>query len=142
MATFDYLKEQLNELVKQFKNAKASYEYDELANLHTIEILPQAVFDSEEFTDWECDFFKRAYKAIPGEDISFISEDAYFGIETVGWSVQGEDYLLSESLTMQTICVEMDNHFAILRILVLLIYQMISLVTIIHKLHSYGKYRR
>ena len=59
----------------------------------------------------ECDFFKRAYKAIPGEDISFISEDAYFGIETVGWSVQGEDYLLSESLTMQTICVEMDNHF-------------------------------
>ena len=74
MATFDYLKEQLNEFVKQFKNAKASYEYDELANLHTIEILPQAVFDSEEFTDWECDFFKRAYKAIPGEDISFISE--------------------------------------------------------------------
>lgn len=43
MATFDYLKEQLTEFVKQFKNAKASYEYDELANLHTIEILPQAV---------------------------------------------------------------------------------------------------
>ena len=32
MATFDYLKEQLNEFVKQFKNAKANYEYDELAN--------------------------------------------------------------------------------------------------------------
>ena len=69
MATFDYLKEQLNEFVKQFKNAKANYEYDELANLHTIEILPQAVFDSEEFTDWECDFFKRVYNVIPGEDI-------------------------------------------------------------------------
>lgn len=62
MATFDYLKEQLNEFVKQFKNAKASYEYDELANLHTIEILPQAVFDSEEFTDWECDFLNVLIK--------------------------------------------------------------------------------
>ena len=30
--------------------------------------------------------------AIPYEDISFISEDAYVGIEHIDWSIQGSDY--------------------------------------------------
>lgn len=46
MVAFDYLKEQLTEFVKTFKNVKVNYEYDQLANLHTIEVLPQVVFDS------------------------------------------------------------------------------------------------
>ena len=57
MVAFDYLKEQLTEFVKTFKNVKVNYEYDQLANLHTIEVLPQVVFDSDEFAIWECDFF-------------------------------------------------------------------------------------
>ena len=92
MVAFDYLKEQLTEFVKTFKNVKVNYEYDQLANLHTIEVLPQVVFDSDEFAIWECDFFERAYDAIPYEDISFISEDAYVGIEHIDWSIQGSDY--------------------------------------------------
>lgn len=56
MVAFDYLKEQLAEFVKTFKNVKVNYEYDQLANLHTIEVLPQVVFDSDEFAIWECDF--------------------------------------------------------------------------------------
>lgn len=80
MKAFDYLKEQLTEFVKTFKNVKLNYEYDQLANLHTIEVLPQVVFDSDEFITWECDFFERAYDAIPYEEISFISEDAYVGM--------------------------------------------------------------
>ena len=55
MVAFDYLKEQLTEFVKTFKNVKVNYEYDQLANLHTIEVLPQVVFDSDEFAIWECD---------------------------------------------------------------------------------------
>lgn len=68
-----------------------NYEYDELASLHTIEVLPQSVFDGDEFVMWECDFFKKAFEIIPGEDISFISEDAYVGLEHINWSVQGDD---------------------------------------------------
>lgn len=109
MTVFNYLKEQLTEFVNTFKGAKVNYEYDELAKLHTIEVLPQAIFDSDEFSKWECDFFKQAYSTIPGEDVSFISEDAYFGLDEVQWSIQGEDYQLCEKFTIQPICCEVAN---------------------------------
>lgn len=92
MAVFEYLKKQLTDLVKTFKNAKVNYEYDEIARIHTVEVLPQSVFDSDEFAKWECRFFEVAFKAIPGEDVGFISENAYVGIEHVDWSLQGDDY--------------------------------------------------
>ena len=75
MAVLDYLRKQLMDFVSSFKNAKVNYEYDELAEIHTVEILPKSVFDSDEFAKWECDFFVKAYSEIPGEDVGFISED-------------------------------------------------------------------
>lgn len=93
MAVLDYLRKQLTDFVSSFKNAKVNYEYDELAEIHTVEILPKSVFDSDEFAKWECDFFVKAYSEIPGEDVGFISEDAYVGIEHVDWSIQGPEYV-------------------------------------------------
>lgn len=92
MAVLDYLRKQLTDFVSSFKNAKVNYEYDELAEIHTIEILPKSVFDSDEFAKWESDFFVKAYSEIPGEDVGFISEDAYVGIEHVDWTIQGDEY--------------------------------------------------
>ena len=60
MAVLDYLRKQLMDFVSSFKNAKVNYEYDELAEIHTVEILPKSVFDSDEFAKWECDFFVKA----------------------------------------------------------------------------------
>lgn len=88
-----YLKEKMADFVVTFKTAKVNYEYDELANIHTIEVLPQSLFDSDEFARWECEFFKKAFIDMPGEDISFISEDAYIGIEHVDWSLKGDAYV-------------------------------------------------
>ena len=115
MVAFDYLKEQLTEFVKTFKNVKVNYEYDQLANLHTIEVLPQVVFNSDEFAIWECDFFDRAYDAIPYEDISFISEDAYVGIEHIDWSIQGSDYaqgglMLDDYITINESSEDLDAY--------------------------------
>ena len=115
MIAFDYLKEQLTEFVKTFKNVKVNYEYDQLANLHTIEVLPQVVFDSDEFITWECDFFERAYDAIPYEEISFISEDAYVGIDHIDWSIQGSDYeeddlMLDDHITINVSAEEIDTY--------------------------------
>lgn len=92
MAVLDYLKKQLTDFVSSFKNAKVNYEYDELAEIHTVEILPQSVFDSDKFAKWECEFFVKAYSDIPGEDVGFISENAYVGIDHVDWTIQGEEY--------------------------------------------------
>lgn len=106
MAVLDYLKKQLTTFVGSFKNAKVSYEYDEFAEIHTVEILPQSVFDSDEFAKWESDFFVKAYSEIPGEDVGFISEDAYVGIEHVDWTIQGEEYaancMLEEKIAENT----------------------------------------
>lgn len=115
MVAFDYLKEQLTEFVKTFKNVKVNYEYDQLANLHTIEVLPQVVFNSDEFAIWECDFFEHAYDAIPYEDISFISEDAYVGIEHIDWSIQGSDYsqgglMLDDHITINESSEDLDAY--------------------------------
>lgn len=98
METIDFFKEQLSKFVESHKNVKINYEYDELASLHTIEVLPQSVFDSDEFVMWEYDFFKNAYDVIPGEDISFISEDAYVGLDHVNWSKQGDNFGLDEKI--------------------------------------------
>ena len=103
MAVFDYLKKQLTDFVSSFKNAKVNYEYDELAEIHTIEVLPQSVFDSDEFARWESDFFVRAYREISGEDVGFISEDAYIGIAHVDWTTQGTEYVDSNSMLEEVI---------------------------------------
>lgn len=92
MKVLEYLKKQLTEFVNAFKNAKVNYEYDEQIGLHSIEVLPQSVFDSDEFAKWERHFFKNAFQNVPGEDISFFSENAYVGINHVDWSIQGSEY--------------------------------------------------
>ena len=92
MKVLEYLKGQMSDFVGKFKTAKVNYEYDELANLHTIEILPQTLFDSDEFARWESEFFKKAFIDMPNEDISFISDDAYIGLEHVDWCLIGSDY--------------------------------------------------
>ena len=51
MAVLDYLRKQLTDFVSSFKNAKVNYEYDELAEIHTVEILPKSVFDSDEYVE-------------------------------------------------------------------------------------------
>lgn len=103
MAVLNYLKKQLTDFVSSFKNAKVLYEYDEVAEIHTIEVLPQSVFDSDEFAKWESDFFVRAYREIPSEDVGFISEDAYIGIDHVDWIAQGPEYEDSDSMLEEVI---------------------------------------
>ena len=98
MAVLDYLRKQLTDFVSSFKNAKVNYEYDEFAEIHIGEILPKSVLDSEEFAKLESDFFVKAYSEIPGEDVGFISEDAYVGIEHVDWTIQGPEYVEVNSI--------------------------------------------
>ncbi len=98
MKVVNFLKRQMTDLVRAFNNAKVSYEYDELARVHTIEVLPQSVFDSDEFAKWEWQFFKTAFLEFPGEDISFISEDSYVGMEHIEWSLEGFAYASDDML--------------------------------------------
>lgn len=62
MKVLEYLKKQLTEFVNAFKNAKVNYEYDEQIGLHSIEVLPQSVFDSDEFAKLERLFLRMPFK--------------------------------------------------------------------------------
>jgi hypothetical protein len=97
MEISDYIKMKLTDLVKKFSEARARYEYDQYANQHVIEILPQSVFQSDQFLDWMVKFCEESITRFPTEDIGFISEDAVVPLEKVDFSVQGAKYGLTET---------------------------------------------
>lgn len=92
MKVLDFLKQKLSDFIAEHTHARVRYEYDDVANLHTIEVLPQSLYDSDEFVMWECAFFKQISKSFPGTDVCFVSEDSYVGIEHVDWLKEGKDF--------------------------------------------------
>jgi hypothetical protein len=94
MEISEFIKTQMTDFVKKFPKAKASYEYDRIANQHVIEILPQSVFDSKVFMQWEWDFQGEVIRLFPYDLIGFISEDAAVPLEKVDFSVTGDQYAL------------------------------------------------
>ena len=82
----------LQVFVDEFKNARARYEYDSLAEVHTIEIYPQSVYDSKEFLAWESSMFDDFISVFPEEVVGFISEDAVVGIKSAEYAIEGIEY--------------------------------------------------
>ena len=97
MKVLDFLKQKLSDFISDHTYARVCYEYDEIANLHTIEVLPQSLYDSDEFVMWECAFFKQVSKSFPGTEVCFVSEDSYVGIDHVDWLQEGKDFVEDES---------------------------------------------
>lgn len=88
----DFIVNRLQSFVGKFKNARARYEYDKIAGVHTIEIYPQSVYDSEDYLEWEGSMYDEFVSNFPGEVIGFISEDAIVGIKSVDFIVEGIGY--------------------------------------------------
>lgn len=88
----DFIVNHLQEFVNKFKNARARYEYDKIAGVHTIEIYPQSVYDSEDYLEWEGSMYDEFVNGFPGEVIGFISEDAIVGIKSADFVIEGIGY--------------------------------------------------
>ena len=88
----EYIINCLQKFVDAFKNARARYNYDILAQSHTIEISPLSVFESDEFLDWEGNVFDEFVNLYPSDAIGFIPEDALVGINSIDYSVEGIEY--------------------------------------------------
>jgi hypothetical protein len=93
MKAADFIINKLNAFVKVFKNAKIRYDFDEKAQVHTIEVVPQYVYDSDEFENWENSIFDEFVDKYPTQNICFVSEDALVGIENELFSISGEHYV-------------------------------------------------
>lgn len=92
MNATDFIITQLQSLTKEFKKAKVRYEYDIEAEVHTVEVLPQAVYDSHDFLEWESRVFDEFVSAYPQEILGFISEDALVGINHADYTAEGIEY--------------------------------------------------
>ena len=92
MNATDFIITRLQSLTKEFKKAKVRYEYDIVAEVHTVEVLPQTVYDSPEFLEWESRVFDEFVSAYPQEIIGFISEDALVGINHADYTAEGIEY--------------------------------------------------
>lgn len=92
MNAAEFIIDRMQRLVDYFKDARARYEYDALADIHTVEVFPQSVFESQAFLQWESQMFDEFVAAYPDEMISFISEDALVGIVHVDYSAEGIEY--------------------------------------------------
>lgn len=88
----DFIITRLKVFLEDFKEARVRYECDSATQTHTIEVVPQSVFDSQEFLDWECGLYDEFSLEYPGEIIGFISEDALVGIEKVDFEGEGSLY--------------------------------------------------
>lgn len=88
----EYIINRLKEFTEEFKNARVRYEHDAYSQTHTIEVMPQGVFDSQDFLDWECGLFDQFSIEYPGDVLGFISEDALVGIEKVDFECEGIHY--------------------------------------------------
>lgn len=88
----DYIKQKVSELVSKFTNAKVSYEYDNMADMHLIEVKPEDVYSSEEFCEWLNDFYIDSISSYPTEDITVFSEDEVLKVENPLFVFEGELY--------------------------------------------------
>ncbi|MFP4023086.1 MAG: hypothetical protein ACLFVR_01070 [Thiohalospira sp.] len=79
MSSKEYIKKNLEELVKNIKDIKLFYEFDDLSCIHTIKVLPKTFYDlNDEFVEFQSSIIEYFFKNFPNENILFISEDDNF----------------------------------------------------------------
>ncbi len=93
MKSKEFIIEKLKVFVKVFTETKVRYEFDEVANVHTVEVSPIEFQNrNDEVLDWEVDFFKDFIGKFPYESIGFCSVDALIGIRNVDFEAEGCDF--------------------------------------------------
>jgi hypothetical protein len=102
MSAKEYIKKKLSEFLLEFKTAKVSYEYDALAATHSIQVLPQEVYDSSKFSEWLNEFYKDAIAQYPDDFIAFISQNDYPGLTAPEYELCGTEYPASPEHTSVT----------------------------------------
>jgi hypothetical protein len=103
MSIQKYIENKLLEFIKEFPNAKVAYKYDSTTCTHSVEVLPQEVYDSSEFCNWLAPFYKELINAYPGEFVAFISEDDYFGLKSPEYELIGSEFYSNFSCDVKEI---------------------------------------
>jgi len=93
MNSREYIHNKINELVRRFPNIKIVYQFDEISDIHIIEVLPKDFFENnEEYKQYESEIsFEFDNKFLP-ESVLFVSENSLNQVEIPELELVGKNY--------------------------------------------------
>lgn len=93
MTSQDYITFHLNDFIVKFPQCRVRYEYDQLSDVHFIEVIPNNVYHLDEaYIEWESGLYDMFVTSYPDQNICFISDDALVGLENVQLVLTGSIY--------------------------------------------------
>ncbi|MGL4852251.1 MAG: hypothetical protein ACRC3Z_06360 [Phocaeicola sp.] len=93
MKSKEFIINELKEFILKFSNMRIRYEFDEISFVHTVEVLPNEKYHSDQlYMEWESDMFDRFTERFPYENICFVSDDAVYGITNEALVIEGVWY--------------------------------------------------
>lgn len=88
-----YLIKSLRQLIVDFPKIRIRYEFDELANIHCVEVVPNEIYThSEEYVNWENEFTDKFTEKFPSQCVCFFSQDNPVGIQEIHLELQGSEF--------------------------------------------------
>jgi hypothetical protein len=80
----------LNEFIVNFPQTRIRYDFDQLSDVHFIEVVPNSVYRlDEKYIAWENEMYDRFVALYPDQNVCFISDDALVELENVELVVTG-----------------------------------------------------
>lgn len=92
MDIYKYIIEQINQFLLSFTGARVRYGYDELARVHTLEIHPSNLFDSDSFQKWEGTLIEDFIRINPTENLCICPKDDILGVGELLYEKEGIGY--------------------------------------------------
>jgi hypothetical protein len=94
----DFIISALKDTVYLFENIKCRYAYDELTEIHYVEIVPSKVFkDSKELKNYRGQILDKFYECFPNDSLSFITDDSNIKFDEI-FKITGSKYSLTPTV--------------------------------------------
>lgn len=105
-----YLKEKLLLIIQEFTDIQIRYEYRETIESHIVEIIPNELFENNNFIMKEAELTKAFFEKFPKEELIFISEESVLPIEKVDFELSYDD-IYQERIIPYQFSLLIDSYF-------------------------------
>lgn len=90
----DFVKNALQNFIKDFPQTRVRYEYSEESNVHCIEIVPNEVYYlNETYINWENQLTDNFIEQFVDQNICFITSNSLVGLDEIHYELVGKFYL-------------------------------------------------
>ncbi|TDQ06242.1 hypothetical protein [Pedobacter metabolipauper] len=115
MTSREYIKSKMSALVKDIKTLKASYSFHELSSTHSVEVIPNEIYHSNDVLKaWELNFIIGFIQKFPNESLCILTDDAILPIGHIEFSILGKDFKEASdnySANQELVSLVFDNQF-------------------------------